>query len=104
MTTNAPLPPRPDDTKVPDEVSKVHRPEEAGEVQAPEPIGAVPGPTLDDVRGDERIRTWIRAANQQTGAIGYTEHGERHASTCAEGAHFILRALGHDPRRCEIAA
>src|SRR5258708_10348231 len=46
----------------------------------------------------------MRWANQETGAIGYTEHGERHASTCAEGAHFILRALGHDPRRGEVSA
>ena len=71
---------------------------------AHEPVETVPGPTLQQVRSDERIRTWIRFANQQTGAIGYTEHGDRHAATCAEGAHFILRALGHDQRRCELAA
>ncbi|MBM4421645.1 MAG: HD domain-containing protein [Chloroflexi bacterium] len=99
-----PAPQRPDDTATPDEVSKVHRPEEAGAVAVPEPVGHVAGPTLDDVRADDAVRLWIRQANQVTGAIGYTEHGERHASTCAEGAHFILRALGHDARRCEIAA
>src|SRR5207248_9171836 len=43
-------------------------------------------------------------ANQQTGAIGYTEHGERHANTSADGARFILKSLGHDARRCEVAA
>jgi len=62
------------------------------------------GPALEAVRGDERVRTFIRSANQQTGAIGYTEHGERHANTCADGARFILRSLGHEPRRCELAA
>jgi len=62
------------------------------------------GPTLDAVRSDHRVRTFIRSANQQTGAIGYTEHGERHANTCADGARFILRSLGHEARRCELAA
>ena len=46
------------------------------------------GPPLDAVRSDHRVRTFIRSANQQTGAIGYTEHGERHANTCADGARF----------------
>ena len=62
------------------------------------------GPTLDVVKGDERVKVFIRSANQQTGAIGYTEHGERHANTSADGARFILKSLGHDARRCEIAA
>ncbi len=62
------------------------------------------GPTLDAVRSDDRVRTYIRSANQQTGAIGYTEHGERHATTTADGARFTLKALGHEPRRCELAA
>ena len=62
------------------------------------------GPTLDTVKADHRVKTYIRSANQQTGAIGYTEHGERHASTSADGARFILKSLGHDARRCEIAA
>jgi hypothetical protein len=62
------------------------------------------GPTLDTVRRDDRVRIYIRSANQQTGAIGYTEHGERHANTCADGARFILRSLGHEARRCELGA
>ncbi|OLD51877.1 MAG: phosphohydrolase [Chloroflexi bacterium 13_1_40CM_2_70_6] len=56
------------------------------------------------MKADERVRTYIRSANQQTGAIGYTEHGERHANTSADGARFILKSLGHEARRCELGA
>ncbi len=87
--------------QAPDTRAKVHRAEtKTKTVQE----AKRQGPTLDAVRGDHRVRTFIRSANQQTGAIGYTEHGERHANTCADGARFILRSLGHEPRRCELAA
>jgi metal-dependent HD superfamily phosphatase/phosphodiesterase len=93
--------PGPDDTKLPDERTKVHR----SETKTKTPVEAKrQGPTLDVVKGDERVKVFIRAANQQTGAIGYTEHGERHANTAADGARFILKSLGHEPRRCEVAA
>ena len=93
--------PGPDDTKPPDERRKVHRAET--KTRTP-PEARREGPTLETVKADERVRTFIRAANQQTGAIGYTEHGERHANTSADGARFILKSLGHEPRRCELAA
>ncbi len=90
---------RPD--AAPDTRAKVHR----AETKTKTPLEAKrQGPTLDAVRADGRVKSWIRSANQQTGAIGYTEHGERHANTCADGARFILRSLGHEPRRCELAA
>ena len=47
---------------------------------------------------------YIRSANVQTGAIGYTEHGARHANTTADGARFILKSLGHEARRTELGA
>src|SRR6266542_6932402 len=93
--------PRPDDTGAPDELKKIHR----AETKTRTAVEAKrEGPTLDTVKADPRIKTYIRSANQQTGAIGYTEHGERHANTAADGARFILKSLGHEPRRCEIAA
>src|SRR5256712_10170779 len=93
--------PGPDDTNVPDERTKVHR----AETKTRTPVEAKrEGPTLEVVKGDERVKVFIRSANQQTGAIGYTEHGDRHANTSADGARFILKSLGHDVRRCEIAA
>jgi len=93
--------PRPTEAEAPDEERRIHR----TEVELELPAGIKPPrATYEAVRADERVRTWIRSANQQTGAIGYTEHGERHALTTADGARFILKALGHDARRCEIAA
>jgi metal-dependent HD superfamily phosphatase/phosphodiesterase len=93
--------PRPDDTGRPDELKKLHR----TETKTKTPSEAKrQGPTLDQIKADTRVRTYIRSANAQTGAIGYTEHGERHANTSADGARFILKSLGHEPRRCEIAA
>src|SRR3989442_6524571 len=93
--------PGPDDANVPDERTKVHR----AETKTRTPVEAKrEGRTLDVVRTDERVKVFIRSATQQTGAIGYTEHGERHANTSADGARFILKSLGHDVRRCEIAA
>ncbi|HEY6958003.1 MAG TPA: HD domain-containing protein [Candidatus Limnocylindria bacterium] len=93
--------PRRDDTSHADEQKKVHR----AETKTKTPAEAKrQGPTLDVVKADTRVKTWIRSANAQTGAIGYTEHGERHANTAADGARFILKSLGHEPRRCEVAA
>ncbi len=62
------------------------------------------GPTLDQVRSHARVRAFIKSANEQLGVVGYTEHGERHARTCADSARFVLRSLGHDARRCELGA
>src|SRR6202158_797603 len=93
--------PRPDDTGAPDEQKKVHRTETKTRTTAE---AKREGPTLDTIKADPRVKTYIRSANQQTGAIGYTEHGERHANTSADGARFILKSLGHEPRRCEVGA
>ncbi len=92
---------RRDDTVHPDELVKVHRAETKTKTQ---PESKAHGPTLDQVKAEIHVKTYIRSANAQTGAIGYTEHGERHANTSADGARFILKSLGHEPRRCEVGA
>jgi metal-dependent HD superfamily phosphatase/phosphodiesterase len=100
MAEAAPTP-RKDDTVHPDELKKVHRAETKTKTQ---PEAKEQGPTLDQVKAELHVKTYIRSANAQTGAIGYTEHGERHANTSADGARFILKSLGHEPRRCEVGA
>jgi len=100
MAEAAPTP-RKDDTVHPDELKKVHRAETKTKTQ---PEAKQQGPTLDQVKAEVHVKTYIRSANAQTGAIGYTEHGERHANTSADGARFILKSLGHEPRRCEVGA
>ncbi len=92
---------RRDDTVHPDELVKVHRAETSTKTQ---PESKAQGPTLEQVKAEIHVKTYIRSANAQTGAIGYTEHGERHANTSADGARFILKSLGHESRRCEVGA
>ncbi len=69
-----------------------------------EPAAKREGPALEEVREHSRVRAFIKSANEQLGVAGYTEHGERHARTCADSARFVLRSLGHDSRRCELGA
>lgn len=59
--------------------------------------------TIDDVRSDAEIQTFIAAANEQLRALGYTEHGHRHASLVGQLAEDILRQLGRPDRQAELA-
>lgn len=60
--------------------------------------------TLKDVRHDGRVRTYITRANEQMQAIGYTEHGHRHAGIVSTIARSILTNLGRPEREAELAA
>lgn len=60
--------------------------------------------TLKDVRHDSRVRTYITRANEQMAAIGYTEHGHRHAGITSTIARSILIQLGRLDRDAELAA
>ncbi|MCW3061528.1 MAG: metal dependent phosphohydrolase [Capsulimonas sp.] len=60
--------------------------------------------TLKDIRHDSRVRTYITRANEQMQAIGYTEHGHRHAGIVSTIARSILTNLGREERDAELAA
>ena len=60
--------------------------------------------TIDDVRKDPIVKAFIKRANEQLKLIGYTEHGERHASLVANIAHNILERLGRPVRQADLAA
>ena len=60
--------------------------------------------TLKDVRKDPRVKTYIEKANEQMAAIGYTEHGFRHAGIVAAVARGIPRHLELPERESELAA
>ncbi len=60
--------------------------------------------SLRDVRGNEKVRAYIEAANRQMATIGYSEHGLRHAALVAAIARNILLGLDHDARTAELAA
>jgi len=68
----------------------------------PESTAAIP--TLEQVRDDEEVQAYIRQANKNLGAAGYTEHGFRHVGLCANIARNVLRLLGYSQRDQELAA
>lgn len=59
--------------------------------------------TLLDVKHDERVRVYVEKANEQMAAIGFTEHGFRHAGIVAGMAQGIPRQLGLLVRDAELA-
>lgn len=59
--------------------------------------------TYDDIRRDEKIRSFIKAADASLEAIGYTEHSFAHVTKVAEDAAWILERLGYPERDVELA-
>ena len=47
---------------------------------------------LEDVKANEMVNSFIQAANDYLGAIGYTEHGYRHVSLVSSVAADIGEA------------
>ena len=60
--------------------------------------------TLDVVEHDPELLAYLEMGDAYLGAIGYTEHGMRHANLTAHIAGNILRRLGYDERIAEVAA
>lgn len=60
--------------------------------------------TLEQVKRDPQVRVYLSKADHYLDAIGYTEHGERHADLVAEIAGSLLRKLGKDHRSAEVAS
>ena len=59
--------------------------------------------SYEKLRHDSEILSYIEAANNVLGQIGYTEHGMAHAVKTGVDASNILYALGYDARTCELA-
>ena len=57
---------------------------------------------LEDVAHDPTVIAYIEVADEYLGAIGYTEHGFRHANLVAHIAGSILRRLDYDERTVEL--
>ena len=59
--------------------------------------------TLDQVKQNEDIRTYITKADESLKALGYTEHSFAHVGKVCEDATYVLRTLGYDERTVELA-
>jgi metal-dependent HD superfamily phosphatase/phosphodiesterase len=63
----------------------------------------MPKVTLNDIKQDPQVQVYIEKANQQMAAIGYTEHGFRHAEIVSDVALGILVKLDFGKRESELA-
>jgi uncharacterized protein len=59
--------------------------------------------TLEVVQNDAELLAYIEMGDAYLGAIGYTEHGLRHANLTAHIASNILHRLGFDDHVAEVA-
>jgi metal-dependent HD superfamily phosphatase/phosphodiesterase len=59
---------------------------------------------VETIKKHTRVKMLLQRADQNLEALGYTEHGFRHAKIVSRDAKMILSELGYDPRQCELAA
>ncbi|MBC5805527.1 MAG: phosphohydrolase [Candidatus Eremiobacter antarcticus] len=58
----------------------------------------------EQLHRDADILTLIDKADEVCAAMGYTDHGRRHATLVATNASRILAALGYGAHECDLAA
>ncbi len=58
--------------------------------------------TLKDVKANPEFRRLIEGANEVMRAMGYTEHGHRHAGVVSSITRYILEHLGLPAREVEL--
>jgi metal-dependent HD superfamily phosphatase/phosphodiesterase len=61
-------------------------------------------PRLDEVRNHPDVVEFLRKGDEVLGALGYTEHGMRHASLVAHIAYNVLERLDYPVEVAELAA
>lgn len=59
--------------------------------------------TVDQIKNNPQIRTYIEKADESLAALGYTEHSFAHVGKVATEARQILLTLGYSPREAELA-
>ena len=58
--------------------------------------------TVDDIKNNEEVRTFLIIAEKQMEILGYTEHSFRHVSLVSKTAGRILDTLGYPEREVEL--
>ncbi|KAB2951260.1 HD domain-containing protein [Heliorestis acidaminivorans] len=59
--------------------------------------------TFEKIRDNPEVRAYIEASNKHLSAMGFTEHGLRHAALVAKNAGAILKHLGYEQKDIELA-
>ena len=59
--------------------------------------------TVEQVRNNPQVRTYIQKADEALAALGYTEHSFANVGKVAKEAREILLTLGYSPREAELA-
>lgn len=59
---------------------------------------------ISDVKKHPSIQAYIKQADANLRAMGYTEHGLRHIGLVSSIAHNILNRLGYEERSAELAS
>jgi uncharacterized protein len=59
--------------------------------------------TLEDVQANQELSLYIASADRVMDAMGFTEHGFRHANLVASIAYQVLHRLGYSEREANLA-
>ncbi len=59
--------------------------------------------TVQEIKNNPTVRSYIRKADESLSALGYTEHSFPHVTKVAETAKRILLTLRHSEREAELA-
>ena len=59
--------------------------------------------TIEELRKDSEVSAFLRSANANMKAMGFTEHGQRHAGLVGNIAQRVLEYLGYDERTYQLA-
>ena len=59
--------------------------------------------TLEEIKQNPAIKTYITRADESLAALGFTEHSFAHVTRVSETAKYILETLGYPQRTIELA-
>ena len=50
--------------------------------------------TYEEIKNNNSVRAYVKAADESLAALGYTEHSYAHVTAVAEKTGYILETLG----------
>lgn len=60
--------------------------------------------TIEELKKNPQVKSLITKSDEYLGVIGYTEHGERHATLSANIAYNIMQRLKKSEKKANLAA